>query len=359
MKKPYENIAVGILQLNTKTKSELMDVLYLIVKYIYPDKNLNLSITEQSLLEKENLAKIIPDFSEIDRVKHKKLLKDIAHSLGFNNPNLGIKNQIRLVFTTDTDNDFSFDLDKILAKTSIFKNEKDKLLVKSLAYSNVFVTFEFYKLKSDRVMYETHKYCFEDITPAVYKYDKKNHKKSSGTQLDFTLKAINKEDSVFNLGKLLNQVDIRKNQKDKVTTVMQSLDIINDITIPHTVTGKSYKRTKKNLELLVFLQNQELYDYQDKDICTVFGSIVKNEESNCFGDDLIQDLETLFSIINYNTDEILQQKIKRYMCKAIQNSCKVSLDYGVIGKENWLTNINIDNITYYVKSLIQELEERI
>ena len=120
MKKPYENIAVGILQLNTKTKSELMDVLYLIVKYIYPDKNLNLSITEQSLLEKENLAKIIPDFSEIDRVKHKKLLKDIAHSLGFNNPNLGIKNQIRLVFTTDTDNDFSFDLDKILANKSAF-----------------------------------------------------------------------------------------------------------------------------------------------------------------------------------------------------------------------------------------------
>ena len=359
MKKPYENIAVGIFQLNTKTKSELMDVLYLIVKYIYPDKNLNLSITEQSLLKKENLVKIIPDFSEIDRVKHKKLLKDIAHSLGFNNPNLGIKNQIRLVFTTDTDNSFSFDLDKILAKTSIFKNEKDKLLVKSLAYSNVFVTFEFYKLKSDRIMYETHKYCFKDITPALYKYDKMNHKKAYGTQLDFTLKAINKEDSVFNLGKLLNQADIRKNQKDKVTTVMQSPDIINDITIPHTVTGKSYKRTKKNLELLVFLQNQELYDYQDEDICTVFGSIVKNEESNCFGDDLIQDLETLFSIINYSTAEILQQKIKKYMCKAIQNSCKVSLDYGVIGKEDWLTNISIDNITYYVKSLIQELEERI
>lgn len=359
MKKPYENIAVGILQLNTKTKSELIDVLYLIVKYIYPDKNLNLSIKEQSLLAKENLAKIIPDFSEIDRVKHKKLLKDIAHSLGFNNPELGIKNQIRLVFTTDTNNGFNFDLDKILAKTSIFKNEKDKLLVKSLAYSDVIVTFEFYKLKSDRIMYETHKYCFEDINSVMFKYEKRNHTKLSEKDVDFTLKVINREDSVFNLGKLLNQVDIRKNQKDKVTSVMQSPDVTNDFTIPHTITGKSYKRTKKNLELLVFLQNQELYDYQEEDICTVFGSIVKNEESDCFGDDLIQDLETLFSIINYSTDEILQQKIKRYMCKAIQNSCKVSLDYGVIGKEDWLTNISIDNITYYVKSLIQELEERI
>lgn len=299
----YENVSVGTLTIKTNTKSELLDVLYLIIKYIYPNKNHDISLSDNTLLGKENLlTKNVnaKTSKNLDRIKNTQLLSEIATDIELDDINPNYKNGLKFILSDISETDFFPEFYDIIKN---IQDKNDIFLIKSLSFANASVTAEYHKIKSDHIKQVTIYYPFEMIA-------------------DYFKSPVS-----------LNSIAQKKYEE--------------------------YPRTKENMQALSIIASDQIYDYQKEDAIRFFHEIAMEDETDFFGEDLKLEMDTIFSILEDEEHADMKSDIEKKLSDIIFKVCKTSPTFAVLTIEDYTTYLDQDKLKYYLRELYVEIKKHI